>query len=130
MLDIDCTLTSFLIPVFSFTFYQCRRQDLFSEKRVRWQATWAVLAFLSPSDKTRCSAIKTNKFHFLIFCEITFMPAVTFCYQVHPPKTDTHIPTAALLCYFRCNWCRNLSAVNCIDKSSPYPRCRWALHSQ
>jgi len=36
------------------------------------------------------------------------------CYQVHASKTDTHIPTAALLCYFRCHWCRNLSEVNCI----------------
>ena len=34
-----------------------------------------------------------------IFCKIRFTPAVTFCYQVHAPKTDTHIPTAALLCY-------------------------------
>jgi len=29
-----------------------------------------------------------------IFCKIGFTPAVTFCYQVHTPKTDTHIPTA------------------------------------
>jgi len=49
-----------------------------------------------------------------IFCKISFTPAVTFCYQAHTPKTDTHIPTAALLCYFRCHWCRNLSEVNCI----------------
>jgi len=35
-----------------------------------------------------------------------------FCYQVHAPKTDTHIPSASLLCYFRC---RNLSEVNCIE---------------
>ena len=50
-----------------------------------------------------------------IFCKISFTPAVTFCYQVHAPKTDTYIPTAALLCYLRCHWCRNLSEVNCIE---------------
>jgi len=49
-----------------------------------------------------------------IFRNISFTPAVTFCYQVHAPKTDAHIPTAALLCYFWCHWCRNLSEVNCI----------------
>ena len=43
-----------------------------------------------------------------------FTPAITCCDQVHAPKTDTHIPTAALLCYFRCHWCQNLSEVNCI----------------
>jgi len=37
-----------------------------------------------------------------------------FFYQIHAPKTDTHFPTAALLCYFRCHSCRNLSEVNCI----------------
>jgi len=46
-----------------------------------------------------------------IFCKISFTPDVTLCYQVHAPKTDTHIPTAALLCYSRC---RNLSEVICI----------------
>jgi len=49
-----------------------------------------------------------------IFCKISFTAAVTFCHQVHALKTDTHIPTAALICYFRCHWCRNLSEVNCI----------------
>ena len=51
-----------------------------------------------------------------IFCKISFTPAVTFCYQVHAPKTDTqlhtfllrrytvthtvtHIPTAAIHSY-------------------------------
>jgi len=29
------------------------------------------------------------------------------------PNADAHL-YAALLCYFRCNWCRNLAAVNCI----------------
>jgi len=41
-------------------------------------------------------------------------PAVTFCYQVYAPNTDTHIPTATLLCYFRCRWRRNLSEINSI----------------
>jgi len=50
-----------------------------------------------------------------IFFEISFTPAVTFCYQVHAPKTDTRIPTTPLLCYFRCHLCRNLSEVNCIE---------------
>jgi len=49
-----------------------------------------------------------------LFCKISFTPAVTFCYQVNAPKADIHIPPAALLCYFRCHWCRNLSEVNCI----------------
>ena len=40
-------------------------------------------------------------------------PAVTFCYLVHALNGDAHLP-AALLCYFRCNWCRNLAAVNCV----------------
>jgi len=39
------------------------------------------------------------------------------CYislSVHALNADTHL-SAALLCYvFRCNWCRNLAAVNCI----------------
>jgi len=42
------------------------------------------------------------------------MPAVTSCYQVHALLADAH-PSVALLCYFRCNWCRNLAAVNCIE---------------
>ena len=50
-----------------------------------------------------------------IFCKVSFTPGVTFCYQVHASKTDTqHIPSASLLCHFRCHWCRNLSDVNCI----------------
>jgi len=28
-------------------------------------------------------------------------------------NADAHL-SAALLCYFRCHWCRNLAAVNCI----------------
>jgi len=46
-----------------------------------------------------------------IFCKRSFTPGVTCCYQAHAPKTDAHIPTAALLCYLRCHWCQNLSAV-------------------
>jgi len=42
-----------------------------------------------------------------------FTPAVTSCYQVHALNADVHL-SAALLCYFRWNWCRNLAAVNCI----------------
>jgi len=42
------------------------------------------------------------------------MPAVVLCYQVHAAKTNTHIPSASLLCYFRCKWCRNPSDVYCI----------------
>jgi len=34
-------------------------------------------------------------------------------YQVRVLNADAHLP-AALLCYFRCRWCRNLAAVNCI----------------
>jgi len=49
-----------------------------------------------------------------IFCTISFTPAVAFCYQVHALKPIYIFLSAALLCYFRCNWCRNLSEVNCI----------------
>jgi len=48
-----------------------------------------------------------------IFCKLSFTPTVTSCYQVHALNADAHL-SAALLCYFRCNWCRNLAAVNCI----------------
>jgi len=41
---------------------------------------------------------------------MSFTPTVTSCYQVH---AYAHL-FAALLCYFRCHWCRNLAAVNCI----------------
>jgi len=36
------------------------------------------------------------------------------CYVLLSGARPIHIPTAALLCYFRCHWCRNLSEVNCI----------------
>jgi len=49
-----------------------------------------------------------------IFCKLSFTAAVTFCYQVHAPKTETHIRTAALLCYISFYWCRNLFEVNCV----------------
>ena len=45
-----------------------------------------------------------------IFCKIRFTPAVTSYYQVYAQNAIS----APLLCYFRCNWCRNLAAVNCI----------------
>jgi len=45
-----------------------------------------------------------------IFCEVSFTPAITSCYQVH---ADAHL-YAALLCYLWCSWCRNLAAVKCI----------------
>ena len=47
-----------------------------------------------------------------ICCKINFRPTVTSFYQVHSPNADAHL-SAALLCYVRCNWCRNLAAVNC-----------------
>jgi len=40
--------------------------------------------------------------------------AVASCYQVHALNADAHL-SAMLLCYFRCNWCRNLAAVSCIQ---------------
>jgi len=46
------------------------------------------------------------------FCKISFTPAVTSCYQVHALNADVHLCRAAML--LRCNWCRNLAAVNCI----------------
>jgi len=45
-----------------------------------------------------------------ITCKINFTPAVKPCYQVHTLNADAHL-SAALLCYFRCNWYRNLAAV-------------------
>ena len=48
-----------------------------------------------------------------IFCKISFTPAVTSCYQAHALNADAHL-SAALLCYFWWNRCRNLAAVNCI----------------
>ena len=47
-----------------------------------------------------------------IFCKLSFTPAVTSCYQVHALNADARL-SATLLCFFRCNWCRNLAAVNC-----------------
>jgi len=45
-----------------------------------------------------------------IFCNISFTPTITSCYQVH---ADAHL-SAALLCWLWCHWCLNLAAVNCI----------------
>jgi len=50
-----------------------------------------------------------------IFCKIGFTPAVIPCYQVHALNADEHL-SAALLCYFRCNWCK-----------LPMPTVRWLL---
>jgi len=38
------------------------------------------------------------------------------CYILRPGTRPRRrcTATAALLCYFRCHWCRNLAAVNCI----------------
>ena len=47
-----------------------------------------------------------------IFCKIRFTPVVTSYYQVHVPSADAQL-SAALLCYFRCHWCRNPTVVNC-----------------
>ena len=48
-----------------------------------------------------------------IFGKIIFTPAVTSYYQVHALNADAHL-SSALLCYFRCSWCRNLTGINCI----------------
>ena len=48
-----------------------------------------------------------------IFCKLSFTPDVASCCQVHALNADAHL-SATLLCYFRCNWCPNLAAVNCI----------------
>ena len=45
-----------------------------------------------------------------IFCNISFTPATTSCYQVH---ADARL-YAAILCYLRCSLCWNLAAVNWI----------------
>jgi len=44
----------------------------------------------------------------------SFVPAVTSCYQVHALNADAYL-SAVLLCYFRCNVCRNHAALNCIE---------------
>jgi len=49
-----------------------------------------------------------------ILCKLRFTPAGTSCYQVHALKPMHTFLSAALLCYFRCHWCRNLAAVSCI----------------
>jgi len=46
-----------------------------------------------------------------IFCKISFTSAVTSCCHVH---ADTHLSAALHVMLLRCNWCRNLAAVNCI----------------
>jgi len=48
-----------------------------------------------------------------MFCKLSFTLAVTSSYKLHAPNADAHL-SATLLCYFRCNWCRNLAAINCI----------------
>jgi len=45
-----------------------------------------------------------------ILYNISFTPAISFCYQVH---ADEHL-YAALLLYLWCSWCRILASVNCI----------------
>jgi len=49
-----------------------------------------------------------------IFCNISFTPAVTSCYQLHALNVDHTYLRLCYVMYFRCNWCRNLAAVNCI----------------
>ena len=46
-----------------------------------------------------------------IFCKQSFTPDVTSCCQVHVLNADAHL-AATLLCYFKCNWRRNLATVN------------------
>jgi len=48
-----------------------------------------------------------------IFYKMSFTPAVTSYYLVRALNADARL-SAALLCYFRCHWCQNLAAVNCI----------------
>jgi len=47
------------------------------------------------------------------FRKLSFTPAVTSYYQVHALNAGAHL-SAALLCDFRCHWCRNLAVVTCI----------------
>jgi len=55
------------------------------------------------------------------FCEISFAPTVTSCYQVH---ADAHL-SAALLCNLGATSAETslMLTAYCIEWSSPYPRC-------
>ena len=89
-------------------------------KRVINQRRVEKSAFENHSEENSVWILKWTNL-LAIFCEISFTPAVTCCDQVHDPKTDEHIPTAALLCYLRCHWCQNLSEVNFTLHWSPHP---------
>jgi len=67
-----------------------------------------------------------------IFCKISFTPAVAFFIRYTPLK---RIHTFLLRhCYATLGATRAETSLKltayCIEWSSPYPRCRWALHSQ
>ena len=67
-------------------------------------------AFEDQSEKNSAWIIKGTTL-LGIFCKISFTPTVTSCYHVH---ADTHLSAALHAMLLRCNWCRNLAAVNCI----------------
>ena len=82
------------------------------EKTIINQSWVEKSAFEDQSEENFSVNIKMNDFVGNIL-QISFTPTVASCYQVHPLNADAHL-SAALLCYFRCHWCRNLAAVNCI----------------
>jgi len=74
---------------------------------------WKV-SFWGSARGTFSVNIKMNDFvGNILYIYIGFTPAATSWNQVDALHADAHLSTA-LLCYFRCNWCRNLAAVNCI----------------
>ena len=95
------------------------------DKTVINQRSFEMSAFENQAEENSVWILKRTTL-LRIFCEISFTPTVTSYYQVY---ADAQLSTA-MLCCFRCNWCRNLAAVNCTlhwKSSSPYPRCRpWA----
>jgi len=99
-----CCSLSICLNLFWFRGSACFAYD----KTVINQRRVEKSAFENQSEENSVWIIKRTTL-LVIFCKISFAPAVTFCYQAN---ADAHL-SAALLCYFRCHWCRKLAAVNC-----------------
>jgi len=105
--ELYCSLSIWL-NLFRFRVSACFTYD----KKVINQRRLVKSAFENQSEEKSVWIVKWTTL-LEIFCKLSFRPAVTSCYQVHAINADVHL-SAALLCHFRCNWCRNLAAVNCI----------------
>jgi len=95
----------FCLNLFRFRVSACFAYD----KTVINQRRFDTLAFEDHSEKNSMWIWKWTTL-LGIFCKKGLTPTATSCYHVH---ADAHL-SAALLCYFRCYWFRNLAAVNCI----------------